>query len=320
MADAIKTVTITRVFDAPRDLVFKVWTDPKHVAQWWGPRGFTAPLCEWNAKPGGKINVTMRANDEIAKAIGFRDHPMGGEFREVTPPSKLVFTSTAFDGPGGPKLRNLNTVTFEAQGNKTKVTLVAVVEYAAPGMEMALGGMEQGWSESLDKLAETVALQSPAAFCITRTVNAPRDLVFKTWTEAKHLERWWGPPGMPITVAKLELKPGGLFHYYSTMNGRKFWGRFVYREIVTPERLAFVTSFSDEAGGIAPNPMNPAWPRETLSVIDFAEENGKTTMRMTGAPFNATEAEHKVFAENHHNLEKGFGGTFAQLDAYLAKL
>ena len=84
-------------------------------------------------------------------------HAMGGEFREVMKNSKLVFTTTAFDGPDGPKLRNLNTVIFEAQGSKTKVTLVAVVEYAAPEMAMALGGMEQGWSESLDKLGELLA-------------------------------------------------------------------------------------------------------------------------------------------------------------------
>jgi uncharacterized protein YndB with AHSA1/START domain len=157
MADAIKTVTLERVFDAPRDLVFAAWTDPKHIARWWGPRGFTNPSCVWEAKPGGRIAVTMRANDEIAAAIGLKDHPMGGEFREVIPPSKLVFTTTAFDGPDGPKLRNRNTVTFEAQGDKTKVTLVAVVEYAAPDMAMALGGMEQGWSESLDKLGEHLA-------------------------------------------------------------------------------------------------------------------------------------------------------------------
>jgi uncharacterized protein YndB with AHSA1/START domain len=307
------------VFDAPRELVFAAWTDPKHIANWWGPRGFTNPVCEWNAKPGGKIAVTMRANDEIAAAIGMKDHPMGGEFREVAPPSKLVFTTTAFDGPDGPKLRNLNTVTFEAQGAKTKVTLHVIVEHAAPEMAGALGGMEQGWSESLDKLAETIALESPAAFHMTRTVNAPRDLVFASWTQAAHLEKWWGPPGIPITVAKLELKPGGMFHYYMVANGQKFWGRFVYREIATPEQLVFVNSFSDEAGGIVPNPMNPAWPRETLSSIVFTEENGKTTMHLTGAPFNATDEERKVFAENHHNMEKGFGGTFAQLDAYLAK-
>ncbi|MGA9797113.1 MAG: SRPBCC domain-containing protein [Rhizomicrobium sp.] len=154
MAD---TLTITRVFDAPRELVFAAWTDPKHIANWWGPRGFTNPVCAWNATPGGKIAVTMRANDEIAAAIGMKDHPMGGEFREVVPPSKLVFITTAFDGPDGPKLRNLNTVTFEAQGARTKVTLHVVVEHAAPQMQGALSGMEQGWSESLDKLAEYLA-------------------------------------------------------------------------------------------------------------------------------------------------------------------
>ena len=157
MAEPVKTVTITRVFDAPCDLVFAAFTDPKHVAQWWGPRGFDTPKCVWEARPGGRIDVIMRANDEIAAAIGMKEHPMGGEFREVVKNSKLVFTTTAFDGPDGPKLRNLNTVTFEAQGDKTKVTLVAVVEYAAPDMAMALGGMEHGWSESLDKLGELLA-------------------------------------------------------------------------------------------------------------------------------------------------------------------
>jgi uncharacterized protein YndB with AHSA1/START domain len=237
------------------------------------------------------------------------------------PPSRLVFITTAFEAPdGSAMLRNLNTVTFEAQGNKTKVTLHVIVEHAAPEMANALAGMEQGWSESLDKLAETVALESDAAFHMTRTVNAPRDLVFQTWTDARHLEKWWGPPGMPITVAKLELKPGGMFHYYMVANGQKFWGRFVYREIAAPERLVFVNSFSDEAGAIAPHPMNPAWPREVLSLIVFTQENGKTTMHLASVPFNATDEERETFAENHHNMEKGFGGTFAQLDAYLATL
>ena len=315
-----KTLILTRVFDAPRELVFKVWTDPKHVANWWGPRGFDNPVCEWPAKPGGKINVTMRANEEIAAAIGMKEHPMGGEFREVMPPSNLVFTTTAFEAPdGSAMIRNLNTVTFEAQGGKTKVTLHVIVEHAAPEMAGALAGMEQGWSESLDKLAELLAT-SGDVFRLTRTVSAPRALVFKLWTERAHLEKWWGAPGMPIKVAKIELKPGGVFHYYMDTPGGKMWGKFVYREITPPERLVFVNSFSDEAGGITVHPMSPTWPKEVLSTIVFSESGGKTTMTLTGTPVNATDEERKTFSDNRENMNKGFGGTFDQLAAYLGTL
>lgn len=157
-AKPIRTMTLTRVFDAPRDLVFKAWTDPQMVQQWWGPRGFDNPVCEWKAVPGAKIHVVMRASDEIAKAIGMKDHPMGGEFVEIVPGRKLVFVTTAFeDEHGNAKLRNLNTVLFEDHDGKTKVTLFVEVQHAAPEMAPALSGMEQGWSQSLDKLAELLA-------------------------------------------------------------------------------------------------------------------------------------------------------------------
>src|SRR5580658_1247711 len=83
--------TFTREYDAPRELVFRAWTDPRHVAQWWGPGGFTNPVCEWDARPGNAIHVVMRAPDGT-------EHGMGGEFREVVAPERLVFTAGALDG------------------------------------------------------------------------------------------------------------------------------------------------------------------------------------------------------------------------------
>src|SRR5665213_1489963 len=81
---------ITRALAAPRDLVFKAWTDAQHIAQWWGPRGFTNPVCEWKARPGQAIHVVMRAPNGT-------DYPMGGEFREIVAPERMVFTSGALD-------------------------------------------------------------------------------------------------------------------------------------------------------------------------------------------------------------------------------
>jgi uncharacterized protein YndB with AHSA1/START domain len=145
-----RTLTLTRTFDAPRDLVFKTWTDAKHLKAWWGPRGSDNGETRIDLRPGGKIFIQMRGP-------GF-DHPMGGTFREIDPPRRLVFTSTAFeDGLGGAKLENLNTVTFEEVGGKTRVTLHVVVLRASPDMVPALDGMEEGWSGSLERLQDYLA-------------------------------------------------------------------------------------------------------------------------------------------------------------------
>src|SRR3990172_182307 len=120
-----RTVTITRVFDAPRELVFKMWTDPKHMAQWWGPHQFTNPVCELDARPSGKILIHMRAPDGTV-------YPMTGIFREIVAPKLIVFTAYAEDSLGKRLLESLTTVTFEAQGKKTKLTVNAAAKGLAP--------------------------------------------------------------------------------------------------------------------------------------------------------------------------------------------
>jgi uncharacterized protein YndB with AHSA1/START domain len=146
-----REVTLVRVFDAPRDLVWKAWTDAKHLAEWWGPRGFTNPVCEWSARLGGKILVHMRGPDGTV-------YPMTGTFREVDPPQRLVFLAVAEDHKGKRLLESLTTVTFEAQGAKTKLTVHAKAVGLVPIAAQMLAGMQQGWSESLDKLAERLAM------------------------------------------------------------------------------------------------------------------------------------------------------------------
>ncbi len=144
-------LVITRVFDAPRELVFKAWTDPKHVAQWWGPKGFTNPVCELDVRPGGAIRIDMRGPDGVL-------YPMKGVFHEIVEPARLVVTTSALeDEEGNPQLEVLTTVTFAEHNGKTKLTLQAVVVTAAPAAAGALAGMEQGWRQSLDRLAEYLA-------------------------------------------------------------------------------------------------------------------------------------------------------------------
>ena len=143
-------LTITRVFDAPRRLVFKVWTDPKHLAAWWGPHGFTNPRCEWDARAGGLIHIDMRAPDG-------RVYPMTGKFQGVVEPERIVFVSAALDEAGKPMFEVLNTVTFSEGAGKTTVTLSARVLSATPQAPQYLKGMEMGWTQSLERLAAHIS-------------------------------------------------------------------------------------------------------------------------------------------------------------------
>jgi len=152
MEESKKELTLERTFDAPRELVFKAWTDPKLVAQWWGPRGVTNPTCEWEARPGGNIHIVMLAGEELGPMKG-QEWPMTGEFKEFEEPKKIVFTSNAIMNDK-PVLENLVTVIFEEQDGKTKMTAHIVVTKATPEAEGPLSGMEMGWNQTLDKLGE----------------------------------------------------------------------------------------------------------------------------------------------------------------------
>ena len=143
---AERQITITRVFDAPRSVVFAAWTDAAQLAQWWGPKGFTNPVCEIDARVGGAIRIHMRAPDGAI-------YPMDGEIREIVPPLRLVFTNNALDDEGNHVTEGLTAVTFEEEeGGRTKLTLhtrgAAVAEVAVKYLQ----GMELGWTISIDKL------------------------------------------------------------------------------------------------------------------------------------------------------------------------
>ena len=157
-------------------------------------------------------------------------------------------------------------------------------------------------------------------FTISRVFDAPRDLVWKAFTEPHRLKEWWGPKGVTVIKSNMDLRPGGSYHYAMRMpDGSTMWGKFVYREITPPSRMVFVSSFSDEAGGVTHHSMAPTWPLETLSTFLFEEEDGKTKFTIKSSPLNATEEERATFAAGHTSMQHGWGGTLDELAAYLAK-
>jgi uncharacterized protein YndB with AHSA1/START domain len=157
-------------------------------------------------------------------------------------------------------------------------------------------------------------------FVISRVFDAPRKLVWAAFTEPERMKEWWGPKGCKVIASTMDMRPGGIYHYgMQTPDGATMWGKFVFREIAPPQRLVFVNSFSDEAGGITRHPMSPTWPLETLSTLTFEDEpGGKTKVTIRWAPHNASDEERNTFDTSHDGMRKGWGGTMDQLAKYLA--
>jgi uncharacterized protein YndB with AHSA1/START domain len=144
-----REVTLTRVLDAPRNLVWRAWTEPEQLAKWWGPHQFSNPVCEIDARPGGRWLIHMKAPDGTV-------YPMTGTFTEVTKPERLVFKAFAEALDGTKYLESVTEVIFEEQGARTKLTVKAKARGLHPAAPQMLAGMDAGWSQSLERLAALV--------------------------------------------------------------------------------------------------------------------------------------------------------------------
>ncbi len=140
-----RTVSITRIFDAPPERVFAAWTSAEHLARWFGPRGFTIPACEADARPGGVFRVCLRSPQGV-------DYWARGEYREVIAPERLVIACTAEDPQGIPRLQELIDVTFTRQGRRTQLHLVATASGTGTEADVMLEGMPAGWAQTVARL------------------------------------------------------------------------------------------------------------------------------------------------------------------------
>lgn len=144
---ADRVLEIVRVFDAPRSLVFKLWTDPAHVTRWMGPRGFTATHYRQDRHPGGAWRACLR-RDEDGKELW-----QGGVLRELVPPERLAFTFAWDQEDGQPGHETLVTVTFAEEGGRTRMTF----RQAAFASVESRDGHRGGWSSAFDRLDELIA-------------------------------------------------------------------------------------------------------------------------------------------------------------------
>lgn len=249
---------ITRVFDAPRELVWKAWTDPEMALHWMGPRGFTATEFAAPREVGKEWRMTMVGRvPATQEPVTLRQH---GRTLEMDPPRKLVYT-LAWDDRAcvglseSPFRENTVTVLLEEKGDKTVMTFTQG-PFATEGER---DGHNGGWNSAFDKFAEFMLAEQPGRVAnpnevpselhLKRIFAAPRQLVFDAWTKPEMVAEWWGPRHFNTTVEKWEAKSGGeIFAVMHGPNGMShpMSGKFV--EFQPPSRLHFTAAALDKEG------------------------------------------------------------------------
>ena len=256
-------IILTREFDAPRELVYAMHTRPEHVKRWWGPSYITLSICEIDLRPGGEWRYVF------AKGAG-PGMTFKGVYREVAPPERLVYTFI-FDVEHIRDHPALVTATFEERDGKTTLTQTTRHDTFEARDGHLHSGMETGAKETMDRLEELLATM-PTRLVLTRVFDAPRDLVFKAWTERDRLERWWGPKGFTTPRCEVDVRPGGKIHIDMRGPDGTVYPMFgEYREIDEPRRLVF-SSWAPNANGVAMF--------ELLNEVAFADLGGKTEMTL----------------------------------------
>lgn len=311
-AIADRELVATRLFRAPRDLVFKVWTDPAHLAQWWGPRGFTTTTHAMQATAGGVWRFCMHGPDGT-------DYENQITYLEVVAPERIVYKHG-----GGSDTEPVNfqvTVTFEEADDHTRLQMRMLFPSAVALQHVVEKyGADKGLEQTMDRLVEraealadpaesrlTVTLPSDVEIMLKRAFNAPRRLVYEVVSNPQHIARWWGCEGSTVDVEEHDLRPGGGWRFVLRMPGGMvcpFKG--VFQEIVPNERL--VQTFIYDVDFIRDHP--------SVETMTLTEHEGKTTLRVI------VRHDSKESRDAHLNsgMESGASQSYDRLAALIESL
>lgn len=295
---------ISRVFNAPRDLVWRAWTDPAHARHWMGPRDHPAVAMEQDARVGGRWSLTLKGVEDG------RVLKQGGVFREIRPREKVVYT-LAWEGDGGGDM--LVTVTFKDEGaGKTRV------DFRQQGLpsKAERDGHEAGWTSTFDRMEDLLVVskkpggkiewfypESDPVILGSRLFNAPRDLVWECFTKGEHMANWWGPARYTAKVHEYDARVGGkwrISHISAAGESYNFFGEF--RELTKPEIFVWTFGFDTFPPG-----------EETYTFADLA---GKTLL-MTLSRFPDMASREGLRATD---MESGAEESYDRLEALLKTL
>lgn len=303
---------ITRIYDAPLKAVWDAWTDPKQVAQWWGPRGFTITHHSKDLRPGGIWHYTMHGPDGV-------DYANKTVYHEVEPYSLLVYDHGGYD-ERAPLFRV--TVTFEETKGKTKMDMIMAMPSAEALEQTKKVIKNAGGNSTWDRLAEYLEKESTGRemFVINRTFNVSLDVMSEMWTNPKHVSQWLPPTGFTMEFVHSDIRPGGSSFYFMTNGtGVKMYGGADYKEL-SKTRVVYTQQFRDENNKVSRHPMSPTWPETMLTTVTLAEEGpNQTRVTIEWQPYgNVTAEEMATFVKGRSGMTQGWTGSFDKLEEYAA--
>jgi uncharacterized protein YndB with AHSA1/START domain len=311
-----RQIVISRVFAAPREMVWAAWADPWQVGQWWGPKGFRSTITEMDQRAGGMWRLVMHGPDGT-------NYPCEIQFVELTPKERVVYRTRG--GKAGAKVEHFDTVmTFEDEGAGTRLTIRMMFATAeARDYNVRTYGAIEGGEQMFDRL--TAILQNKQAgadgkdakhgLCITRVFDAPRELVWKAWTDTEMMMHWAAPQTFTVSQLEQDVRPGGRWRKAirgcrpGTDTPVEIWLGGVFQEVVPPELLVYTYAWESRA---AVGLVDDGDPHETVVTVRLTEHDGKTTMHFHQT-FFATASE-----RDGHN--GGWSSCFERLEEFVNAL
>lgn len=289
---------VTHRFNAPIDLVYRIYTDPKYIPEWWGPRDLITTVDKMEVKPGGIWRYIQR--DKQNNTFAFH-----GVYHSLEPNKRIIST---FEWEGVPGHVIFVTTDFAEKDGITTIMQQDLFQSIEDRDGMIQTGMEKGmregderFNELLERLRSTQPLGEKLAhqpsdegnITITRIFNAPPERVWQEWTNPDLYMCWWGPKDYYAPFAQFDLHVGG--RYLSSMrgpDGKDVWSTGVYKEIIEPRRIVMSDSFADEKGNIVPATyygMGNDFPDELEVEVTLEDIGGQTrlTLEHCGLPTGA---------------------------------
>lgn len=156
-------------------------------------------------------------------------------------------------------------------------------------------------------------------YVLERVFDAPRDMVWRAWTDPELLARWYGP-GVETIIHKFDLKPGGEWRNEMKWGEKSDRSKMLFQEVVPEEKMVWHHCSTDSEWNVTSNPMMPNWPRKLLTTVTFEDNGGKTNVRLTQVPMDASDAEIACFAEMMSGMDNGWGSGYKIMDEIFAEL
>ena len=301
-------IHLSRVYEAPVQVVWDAFTDPEQAAQWWGPRGFTLTNHSKDLRVGGIWHYTMHGPDGT-------DYPNKALYHEVEQYRKLVYDHGATD-ERKPLFRV--TVVFQDLGDRTGMEMTMAFptpEQAAQSRKMI---KEAGGNSTWDRLAEYLEKERSGTqiFVINRSFSTTVSTLFQMWHDPNLFSRWLGPAESTMSFLEDEVGEGKTATYrMSYGNGLVVFGKMKYLRIDAPDFLEYIQWFCDEEGNMARHSYVPIWPDKIHTRVSFTSEEEGSRATMVWQPYDgASQEEIQAFVDLRIGMNQGWTEAFDKLE------